>query len=129
MTINDTLLAELVSTDPFAELRAKFDGELLTSGHPEYDRARRTVSLRSNRFPLVIVRAASEGDVVAAVDFAREHELPLAVRSGGHSIAQYSVVDDALVIDLSQMKRVEVDPVTRTARCRPGTPPRSASAA
>jgi len=120
MTINDTLLAELVSTDPFAELRAKIDGELLTSGHPGYDRARRTVSLRSNRFPLVIVRAASEGDVVAAVDFAREHELPLAVRSGGHSIAQYSVVDDALVIDLSQMKRVEVDPVTRTARVQAG---------
>src|SRR5690606_10455947 len=120
MTINDTLLAELVSTDPFAELRAKFDGELLTSGHPGYDRARRTVSLRSNRFPLVIVRAASEGDVVAAVAFARRHELPLAVRSGGHSIAQYSVVDDALVTDLSQMKRVEVDPVTRTARVQAG---------
>ena len=59
-------------------------------------------------------------DVVTAVRFAQEHDQLVAVRSGGHSIALQSVVDDALVIDLSLMKRIEIDPATRTARVEPG---------
>lgn len=107
--------------DIFAALRVQLEGDLLTAGHEAYDTARRTVSLRSDRFPLAIVRAATEHDVAATVRFARDHGLPLAVRSGGHSIALHSVVDDALVIDLSHMKRIEIDPDTRTARVEPGT--------
>lgn len=106
--------------DRFESLRSELQGELLTAGHPTYDEARRTVSIKVNRFPLAIVRAANVHDVAAAVEFARSHELPLAVRSGGHSVAQLSVIDDALVIDLSQMKRIEIDPATRMARVEPG---------
>jgi FAD/FMN-containing dehydrogenase len=107
-------------TDPYRDLRNRVQGPVITPDHPGYDRARRTVSLRSNRRPAVIVQARSQDDVAVAVRFAREHGLLLAVRSGGHSIALQSVVDDAVVIDLSLMKEVEVDPVTQTARVQPG---------
>lgn len=106
--------------DRFAGLRSQLRGTVLTIGDPEYDVARRTVSLRSNRFPAAIVRAEDAQDVAAAVTFARTHDLPIAVRSGGHSIPLLSVVDDALVIDLSQMKRIQIDPDTRIARVEPG---------
>src|SRR5690606_17879857 len=118
-----TPLAEPASTlaaDRFAGLPRTLVGDLLTIGDPAYDAARRTVSLRSNRFPAAIVRAAGAADVVAAVGFARSQGLPIAVRSGGHSIPLLSVVDDALVIDLSQMKRIQIDPDTRIARVEPG---------
>ena len=107
-------------TNPLRTLRDQLGGELLLEGHAAYDSARRTVSLRNDRRPLAIVRADGPEDVAAAVRFAREHDLLLAVRSGGHSIALQSVVDDALVIDLSTMKRVEIDAATRTARVEPG---------
>ena len=107
-------------TNPLRDLRDQLEGRLLLDGHPEYDDARQTVSLRNSARPLAIVRARSERDVAAAVRFAQEHDLLLAVRSGGHSIARLSVVDDALVIDLSEMKRVVVDPDARTARVQPG---------
>lgn len=106
--------------NPLRTLRDQLEGRLLLDGHADYDTARRTVSLRSDRRPLAIVQAHCPEDVAAAVRFAQEHDLLLAVRSGGHSIALQSVVDDALVVDLSQMKRVEIDPATRTARVEPG---------
>ncbi len=109
-----------VDTDRLTALRDQLEGELLTAGDPEYDDARRTVSLRADRFPAAIVRAANAHDIAAAVVFARDHDVPLAVRSGGHSIAQLSVIDDALVVDLSQMKGIEIDPETRIARVEPG---------
>ncbi len=105
---------------PLDELRSKLVGQLLTADSIEYEQARRTQNLKSNRFPKAIVRAASEYDVSLAVAFAREQGLPLAVRSGGHSLALYSVVDDALVIDLSGMKRVRIDPDERIAYVQPG---------
>jgi len=110
----------VVIADRFSALRRRLDGDLLTAGDPEYDLARQTVSLRANRYPGAIVRAANANDVAAAVDFAREHGLPLSVRSGGHSLAQLSVIDDALVVDLSRLKRVTIDPETRLARVQPG---------
>jgi FAD/FMN-containing dehydrogenase len=105
---------------PLDELRSKLVGQLLTADSIEYEQARRTQNLKSNRYPKAIVRAASEYDVSLAVAFAREQGLPLAVRSGGHSLALYSVVDDALVIDLSGMKRVRIDPDERIAYVQPG---------
>ena len=107
-------------SDRFAGLRSQLSGDLLTIADAEYDNARRTISLRSNRFPAAIVRAAGAQDVAAAVRFARTHELPIAVRSGGHSIPLLSVVDDALVIDLSHMKGIDIDPRTGIARVQPG---------
>lgn len=107
-------------TDPLRSLQDHLEGRLLTADQDSYDTARKTVSLRSDRHPLAIVQARCPDDVAAAVRFAHEHDLLLAVRSGGHSIALQSVVDDALVVDLSLMKRVEIDPATHTARVEPG---------
>jgi hypothetical protein len=101
-------------------LRSRIDGELITADHADYDAARSTVSILNNSRPLAIVRAAAEHDIAAAVTFAREHGLPLSVRSGGHSVPRLSVIDDAIVADLSQMKQVRIDPVARIARVQAG---------
>jgi hypothetical protein len=120
-----TRSAQSTLTDPllgsqFVALRAKLTGELITSDNAEYDDARTTVSIKVDRRPLAIVRAANEHDVAAAVNFAREQALPLAVRSGGHSVANYSVIDGSIVADLSRMKQVRIDPVARIARVQAG---------
>lgn len=101
-------------------LRSQLVGDLITADHLEYDAARSTLYILMDRHPLAIVRAADEGDISAAVTFAREQALPLAVRSGGHSLGHFSVIDDAIVVDLSRMKDVRIDPVSRTARVQAG---------
>jgi FAD/FMN-containing dehydrogenase len=101
-------------------LSTRLAGKLITSDSPDYDAARTVLYINVDRRPLAIVRAADAEDVAEAVCFARALGLPLAVRSGGHSLAHYSVIDDAVVIDLSGMKRVSIDPATRTARVQPG---------
>jgi FAD/FMN-containing dehydrogenase len=100
-------------------LRDRLTGQLITADSVGFDAARAT-PFRDARAPLAIIRVASAEDVATIVVFARDHALPLAVRSGGHSVAGYSVVDGSLVVDFSEMKRVAVDPVTRTARVQPG---------
>jgi hypothetical protein len=123
MVINHTeraLQHVAVIGDRFAGLRSRLEGQVLTPGTAAYDQARRTINITLDRYPLAIVRAATAGDVAAAVDFAREHSLPLAVRSGGHSLAKLSVVDDALVVDLSKMKRIAIDPDARIGRVQAG---------
>jgi FAD/FMN-containing dehydrogenase len=109
-----------VDGGPLGALRRRLAGELITAFDAGYDDARRVQSIVVDRYPLAIVRAATAGDVAVAVDFARERGLPLAVRSGGHSVAHHSMVDDAIVVDLSRMKRVLVDPQARTARVQGG---------
>jgi FAD/FMN-containing dehydrogenase len=123
MVINEIDLiqhAVIVTSDPFAELRGQLAGQLLTPGSDAYNEARRTIYINLDRHPLAIVRAANAQDVAAAVNFARSRALPLAVRSGGHSLAHLSVVDGALVVDLSTMKRVEIDPEPRIGRVQAG---------
>ncbi len=115
-----TLTFEPTVNDALDDLRARLDGQVLTATSAEYNEARKVVNLTVDRRPLAIVRAAHAGDVAEAVKFAVRHALPLAVRSGGHSIARHSMIDDALVVDLSRMKRVVVDPTTRTARVQAG---------
>jgi FAD/FMN-containing dehydrogenase len=105
---------------PLAVLRSRLAGDLLTAGDAGYDEARLTVNLMSDRRPLAIVRVANAEDVAVAVRFARDHTLPLAVRSGGHSIGLFSVVDGAIVVDFSAMKRVRVDPQARIAYVQAG---------
>lgn len=102
------------------ELRRQLAGELITPSTPGYDDARRVQDITNDARPLAIVRAESEADVAAAVRFAREVGAPLAVRSGGHSLARHSMVDGALVVDLSRMKGIAIDPATRTARVQTG---------
>jgi len=101
-------------------LRASLRGTLCMPGEPGYDAARTIWNAMIDRRPAAIVRAAGAADVIQAVGFARRHELLLAVRGGGHNIAGNAVCDGGLMIDLSPMKSVRVDPVARTARVEPG---------
>jgi FAD/FMN-containing dehydrogenase len=101
-------------------LRERFSGELILPGEAHYDEARKVFNAMHDKRPAAIARCANSDDVVAAVDFAREHGLIVAVRSGGHSVAGLSVCDGGLLIDLNGLKRIEVDPHARTARAGGG---------
>jgi FAD/FMN-containing dehydrogenase len=102
------------------ELRASFSGEIITPDHPDYDAARQVWNGLIDRHPAVIARCANVDDVVAAVGAARHHRIEVSIRGGGHQIAGTAVIDDALVIDLSAMRDVEVDPEARIARVAGG---------
>jgi FAD/FMN-containing dehydrogenase len=101
-------------------LRSRLAGQLITATSADFDVARKVVNISVDRRPLAIVQAASVQDVAETVRFARHRRLPLAVRSGGHSVAHYSVIDDVILIDLSGMKCVSVDPQARIARVQAG---------
>lgn len=102
------------------QLEERVRGQILCPGQPGYDDARTIWNAMIDRRPAVIVRCAGASDVIAAVQFAREHELRISVRGGGHNVAGSSLIDDGLMIDLSQMKSIRVDPAGRTARVEPG---------
>lgn len=97
-----------------------FGGEVLSPADAGYEDARRVWNGMIDRRPALIARCTSAGDVVRALAFAREHELLVAVRGGGHNIAGSGVCDGGLVIDLSPMKGVRVDAVQRRAFVEPG---------
>jgi hypothetical protein len=101
-------------------LRASFRGALLRPGEEGYDEARRVWNGAVDRRPALIARCAGADDAREALLFAREQGLPVAVRGGGHSVIGHSVCDDGVVIDLSLMKAVSVDPVERVARAAGG---------
>jgi FAD/FMN-containing dehydrogenase len=103
-----------------AELRNSFRGALLRPSEEGYDEARRVWNGAIDRHPALIARCAGADDVVEAMRFARERELPVTVRGGGHAVAGHAVCDGGLMIDLSLMKAVEVDPEARTARAAGG---------
>jgi FAD/FMN-containing dehydrogenase len=98
-----------------AGFRAAMRGPVLQPGDPGYDEARTIWNAMIERRPALLARCAGSADVMAAVGFARSHGLPLAVRGGGHGIAGTATCDDGLVIDLSAMRGVHVDPGTRRA--------------
>jgi FAD/FMN-containing dehydrogenase len=97
-----------------------FAGDLMRHGHPSYEGARRIWNGMIDRRPALIARCAGEADVAAALRFARERDLPVAVRGGGHNVAGNATCDDGVVVDLSGLKAVEVDAARRTARAQPG---------
>ena len=101
-------------------LRASMRGEVIDRGHPAYDEARSVWNGVIDRHPAAIARCRDAGDVVAAVRVAREHRPAVSIRGGGHQVAGSAVCDDGLVIDLSAMRDVEVDPEARTARVQGG---------
>src|SRR5258706_7694372 len=103
-----------------AELQAVFGGEVIRSSDPGYDAARKVWNGDVDRRPAVIARCHGVADVQRALAFAIERGLPLAVRGGGHSAPGYGTNDGGLVIDLSPLKGIRVDPITRTARAQGG---------
>jgi FAD/FMN-containing dehydrogenase len=109
------------SSLPWSALDAGTGGDLFLPEHGLYEEARRVWNGMIDRHPAAIARARTSADVVAAVNFAREHGLEIAVRGGGHSAAGLAVVDDGLVIDLTEMNQVQVDPERRIARAGGGT--------
>ncbi len=98
-----------------AELDRRLHGDAIGPEHPLYERARTVHNQLFDRHPALIARCADTADVSAALDFARREHVEVAVRGGGHSVAGFSSVDDGLVIDLTRMGAVEVDPGSRTA--------------
>ena len=106
--------------DALSAFASRLRGELLTPEAPEYDEARSIWNAMIDRRPALIARCAGTADVVEAVRFAREHSLLNSVKCGGHNIAGQAVCEDGLMIDLSGMTGVWVDPVGRTARAQAG---------
>lgn len=102
------------------ELKAALRGQLISPSDAEYDTARKVFNAMIDRKPSMIARCAGAADVVACVRFAREHNLPVSIRGGGHSVAGNAVCNDGLVIDFSRMKTIRVDPVRRITRADPG---------
>ena len=115
-------MATITKTDQLTSaLQARLRGEVLGSDHPDYDEARRLYNAMIDKHPRQIARCVDAGDVVQAVTFARETGIDLAVRAGGHNGPGLGSVDDGLMIDLSAMRGVIVDPDARTARVLGGT--------
>ncbi|HEY8587240.1 MAG TPA: FAD-binding oxidoreductase [Rhodanobacter sp.] len=109
-----------ISVAAVDEFSASLAGRALFQGDAGYDEARRVWNAMIDRKPWGIARCTSSADVVHAIKFAREHKLLVSIRGGGHNIAGNAVCDDGLMIELSLMRRVRVDPDARTATVEPG---------
>jgi FAD/FMN-containing dehydrogenase len=110
----------MITSSSIEKLKSGFRGDLIVPGNEEYDTARAVFNVAIDRRPALIARCAGAGDVIAAVNFAREEHLLVAVRGTGHNVAGFAVCDDGLVIDLSGMKGITVDPSARTLRAEGG---------
>jgi FAD/FMN-containing dehydrogenase len=102
------------------QLRARIRGTIIQPDHSEYDSARRVYNAMIDKRPALIVRCADTADVIASVNYARINDMLTAIRGGGHNGAGLSTCDDGLVIDLSRMKGIRVDPAARTVRVEAG---------
>jgi hypothetical protein len=124
--MDDLRLADDPTTKPMlhvpdsAWLRQAIRGELVVPDDPGYDQARRVWNGMVDKRPLAVIYCADSDDVITAVNFARSRNLLVAVRAGGHNVAGSSVCNAGVVIDVSRMKRIEVDPVRRVARAQAG---------
>src|ERR671937_503832 len=103
-----------------ADVRPRVQGAVIAPHDREYEQARTVWNGAIDRRPALVVRCADAADVACAVTFARAQGLPVAVRSGGHSLAGHSTCDGGAVIDLSLMKAIDIDPVRQIARIEPG---------
>jgi FAD/FMN-containing dehydrogenase len=102
------------------DLCGELRGALCFQGEPGYEQARTLWNAMIDKHPAAVIRAAGTADVMRAVNVAREHQLVLAVRGGDHNIAGNAVCEGGLMLDLTPMKSVRVDPSTRTAASSPG---------
>ena len=110
----------MVSQSVIQKFRESLRGQTFSPGDAGYDVARAVPNAMIDRHPAIIARCADSDDVIACVRFAREHDLIVAVRGGGHSVAGKSVCDGGLMIDLSAMKDIRVDSAQRTVRAETG---------
>ncbi|MGH9309449.1 MAG: FAD-binding oxidoreductase [Vicinamibacterales bacterium] len=115
-TTQDVDKAQRLATD----LKGQVRGQILRQGEPGYDEVRSVWNAMIDRRPAVIVRALGTADVVACVPASREHGLPLSIKGGGHNIAGLAVCDGGLMLDMSLMRGVWVDPAARVARAQAG---------
>jgi len=113
--MNTKMNEDLIDT-----LAANHRGAIIRPGSPDYDDARKLYNGMIDKRPRIIARCADAGDVIACVNFGRDNNLPIAIRGGGHNGPGLGSVDDGLVIDLSTMKGVRVDPETSTVRVGAG---------
>jgi len=110
----------MIPESAIQKFREALRGQTFCPGEPGYDTARTVPNAMIDRRPAIVARCASAADVIACVRFAREHDVLIAVRGGGHSIAGRSVCDGGLVVDLSAMKGMRVEPGRRTVRAETG---------
>ncbi len=120
MTVTSTMARTDLEEGAIREFKTSLRGQLLRSGDEDYDAARKIFNAMFDKHPGLIARCTGTADVISAVNFARAHNLSVAVRGGGHSPAGNSVCDGGMLIDLSQMKGMRVDPAKRTAWAQPG---------
>jgi FAD/FMN-containing dehydrogenase len=113
-------MEKILSKKSIAELQQSFAGTVILPTDAEYDKSRRGFNALIDRHPAVIAQCINSGDIAAAFNFARSHQLEVAVRGGGHNPAGHCVCDGGLVIDLSRMRHVEVDAERRIARSEGG---------
>lgn len=99
---------------------SRLRGTLIQAGGRAYDEARSMWNAMIDKHPALIAHCTGTADVIQAVNFARDNDLLISVRGGGHNVAGNAVCDDGLVIDLSQMKGIHVDPMQQTARAQSG---------
>ncbi|SEF03108.1 FAD/FMN-containing dehydrogenase [Burkholderia sp. WP9] len=109
-----------VSSSAVDELKTAIRGQVLLPGDPNFDQARSIWNAMIDRHPAIILRCAGVADVRQGVAFARDNGLPLAIRGGGHNIGGSALCDDGVVLDLTQMKSVRIDPAARRAYVEPG---------
>ena len=120
LTIRTLDATRTIPEETLAALKGKLRGLAALPGEDGYDAARTIWNAMVDRRPAIVTRCLGAADVIEAVKLAREHDLLVAVRAGGHNIAGNAVCDGGLLIDLSLMKSVRVDPASRTARVEPG---------
>jgi FAD/FMN-containing dehydrogenase len=114
------IVATQLADETIDELRLSMRGTLLQPADYDYDARRMIWNARIDRKPSLIARCLSASDVICALQFGKAHGLEISVRAGGHNVSGLCVVDDGLMIDLSPMKGIRIDPVARVARVEPG---------
>jgi len=110
----------MITAQTMQNFRESLRGPSFCPGEQGYDAARTIPNAMIDRKPAIIARCSGAADVIACVRFAREHDVLVSVRGGGHSVAGKSVCDDGLMIDMSGMKGIRVDPARRTVRAQTG---------
>ena len=123
MTVTFTTLdggTTTLAADALDALRSTVRGELILADSPSYDAARRVWNGNVDRRPAMVLRCTGPAVVRSAIDFVRTHGLLVSLRGGGHSAPGYGTNDGGVVIDMSRMKGIQVDPIRRTVRAQGG---------